>query len=154
LGAAALSAQIGALPEAADGEQTDPSAQESTDLAAADALPLLASFAPTWQSEVQAQLGSVSIESSAAQKPSSSVAVAALNPAAVQAQRDGKESVVAKLAEQAPTHAARWCAPRCSGAEWRCSRRRCQRQSLWLRCTLLHARQRQPRPVPRGPRSR
>lgn len=106
LGAAALSAQISALPEAADGEQTDPSAQESTDLAAADALPLLASFAPTWQPEVQAQLGSVSIEPSAAQKPSSSVAVAALNPAAVQAQRDGKESVVAKLAEQAPTHAA------------------------------------------------
>lgn len=105
-GAAALSAQISALPEAADGEQTDPSAQESTDLAAADALPLLASFAPTWQPEVQAQLGSVSIEPSAAQKPSSSVAVAALNPAAVQAQRDGKESVVAKLAEQAPTHAA------------------------------------------------
>ena len=34
------------------------------------------------------------------------MAVAALNPAAVQAQRDGKESVVAKLAEQAPTHAA------------------------------------------------
>ena len=106
LGAAALSAQISALPEAADGEQTDPSAQESTDLAAADALPLLASFAPTWQPEVQAQLGSVSIEPSAAQKPSSSLAVAALNPAAVQAQRDGKESVVAKLAEQAPTHAA------------------------------------------------
>ena len=105
-GAAALSAQISALPEAADGEQADPSAQESTDLAAADALPLLASFAPTWQPEVQAQLGSVSIEPSAAQKPSSSVAVAALNPAAVQAQRDGKESVVAKLAEQAPTHAA------------------------------------------------
>ena len=105
-GAAALSAQISALPEAADGEQTDPSAQESTDLAAADALPLLASFAPTWQPEVQAQLGSVSIEPSAAQKPSSSLAVAALNPAAVQAQRDGKESVVAKLAEQAPTHAA------------------------------------------------
>lgn len=105
-GAAALSAQISALPEAADGEQTDPSAQESTDLAAADALSLLASFAPTWQPEVQAQLGSVSIEPSAAQKPSSSVAVAALNPAAVQAQRDGKESVVAKLAEQAPTHAA------------------------------------------------
>lgn len=105
-GAAALSAQISALPEAADGEQTDPSAQESTDLAAADALSLLASFAPTWQPEVQAQLGSVSIEPSAAQKPSSSLAVAALNPAAVQAQRDGKESVVAKLAEQAPTHAA------------------------------------------------
>lgn len=105
-GAAALSAQISALPEAADGEQTDPSAQESTDLAAADALSLLASFAPTWQPEVQARLGSVSIEPSAAQKPSSSVAVAALNPAAVQAQRDGKESVVAKLAEQAPTHAA------------------------------------------------
>lgn len=107
LGAAALSAQIGAPPEAADGEQTDPSAQESTDLAAADALPLLASFAPTWQSEVQAHIGSVSTGSSAAQKPSFSVAVAALSPAAVQAQRDGKESVVAtKLAEQAPTHAA------------------------------------------------
>lgn len=105
-GAAALSAQISALPEAADGEQTDPSAQESTDLAAADALSLLASFAPTWQPEVQARLGSVSIEPSAAQKPSSSLAVAALNPAAVQAQRDGKEYVVAKLAEQAPTHAA------------------------------------------------
>lgn len=105
-GAAALSAQVSALPEVADGEQTDPSVQESIDLAAADALPLLASFAPTWQPEVQAQLGLASIEPGAAQKPSSSVAVAALNPAAVQAQRDGKGSVVAKLAEQAPMHAA------------------------------------------------
>lgn len=107
VGAAELQAQVSALPESADGEQTEPSAEETTDLAAADALSLLASFAPIWQPEVQAQLGPVFSAPSAGQKPSASVAAAVLNPAAIQAQREGKEPVLAaKFAEQAPMHAA------------------------------------------------